>query len=406
NIIESPAPFQFKFVGWTLTDANRDNLKVEWKRISSYYNTTSDTNTISITDSDERDFVCFTSDKKAFSVKNATASLTPNVAFDEDRSHFCYQIKNGTILYEKPDKGYIKAGQLNHSNASAQVVFNYKINDDSGLNENQLITISALTNTTATIKISEYLLKDKTHANATGYFQFVADQPNRRFVNNMADASESKIVVGYLVKNAALSTANREAGFVSQKGSVIASRSASAITFKMAKKFGEFQYFLMPSGAVVEEGKRVKVLYEGQQETVQQSTIKVKEISATVGACTVAGGTATCTPSAAGMSAVLDVAGTPTSAKFAVPYKFSPTERLVVLETEAPTAESLILVGGHLVNSLTASAIAGTDVKIDKPGVKVVTAVSDNRIIVAGYTADDTQKAAEEFIAQLLAQAQ
>ncbi|MEM3369888.1 MAG: S-layer protein [Candidatus Micrarchaeia archaeon] len=407
NIIESPAPFQFKFAGWTLTDANRDNLKVEWKRISSYYNTTTDTTTNPISDSDERDFVCFTSDKKAFGSSftytyNSTNSTTGSL--EDDRSQVCYGIKTGYVMYDKPDKGYVLAAKLNMSASNQYVLFDYKINDDSSY-DNKL-NISVINNASANVTLNEYLLKDTTRANATGYFQFVADQPNRRFVNNLGDNSESKVVVGYLGNNAQLLTANREAGFVSQKGSVIASRSASSITFKMAKKLGEFQYFLMPSSSTVSEGTSTQTLSEGQQVTVQESTVKVKEISATVGACSVSGGSAACTASSAGMSAVLDVAGTPASASFAVPYKMSSTERLVVLDSEAPTAESLILVGGQLVNSLTASAIAGTDVKIDKPGVKVVSAVSDNRIVVAGYTADDTQQAAADFISQLLAQVQ
>ena len=60
----------------------------------------------------------------------------------------------------------------------------------------------------------------------------------------------------------------------------------------------------------------------------------------------------------------------------------SATERLVVLDSEAPSAESLILVGGQLINTVTARTISGTDVKIDRPGVKVVKAVTDQRIVV------------------------
>ncbi|MEM4134108.1 MAG: S-layer protein [Candidatus Micrarchaeia archaeon] len=406
NIIESPAPYQFKFSGWTLTDANRDTLKVEWKRISSYYYPSTNTTAASIDDSDSRDFICFTSDKKAFgssftytNISNSSQTLTGSL--EDDRSQICYGIKTGYVMYDKPDKGYVLAAQINSSNSSAYVQFDYKINDDSSYDHK--LNISVVDATKANVSIYEYLLKNKSQS---GYFKFVADQPNRRFVNNPTDNSESKVNVGYLGTSGTITTAEREAGFVSQKGSVIASRSASSITFKMAKKLGEFQYFLMPSTSSVEAGTRTEKLSEGQQVTVQESTVKVKEISATVGACTVAGGSAACTASSAGMSAVLDVAGTPTSATFAVPYKMSPTERLVVLDSEAPTAESLILVGGQLVNSLTASAIAGTDVKIDKPGVKVVSAVSDNRIVVAGYTAEDTQQAAAEFISQLLAQVQ
>lgn len=402
NIIESPTPYQFNFAGWTLTDAQRDNLKVSWERVSNYYDTESNTTATSITDSDARDFVCFTSDKKAFSNLYIAGNLTAYSFGGDDRAKWCYGIKNGTVLYDKPDKGYIFAGQVDSSNNSAYVKVDYKINDDSSYDTN--ITINDLNVTHANVTIYERLLKND--PSKLGYFQFVADQPNRRFVNNLADVSESKIHVGYLGSSGAITTAEREAGFTSQKGSVIASRSSSAITFKMAKKLGEFQYFIKPSSSSVEAGTSTQTLSEGQQVTVQDSTVKVKQISETVGACSVSGGESACTASSAGMSAVLDIAGTPASATFAVPYKMSATDRLVVLDSEAPSAESLILVGGQLVNTLTASAIAGTDVKIDKPGVKVVSAVSDNRIVVAGYTAQDTQEAASQFISELLAQVQ
>ena len=406
NIIESPAPYQFTFSGWTLTDAQRDNLVVDWERISSYHNTDSNTSTVSIT-SEERDFVCFQSDKKAFnSVDIVNASNLSQVissaatTFGDDRYKFCYSPVNGTLLYDKPDFGYVNATNTSATLTSAQMfALTYAINDDSSYDE-KIYVGGDLSAKNATIRIVEDL-KDNTGMD--GYFQFVADQPNGRFINNAADLSEDKVEV---LTYSGSSAVQREAGFVSQKGSVLSSRSDDSITLKMAKKLGEFQFFVKPSSSSVEAGTSTQTLSEGQQVTVQDSTVKVTSISETVGACSVSGGSAACTASNEGMSAVLDVAGTPSSASFAVPYAFGASDRLVVLDSEAPSAESLILVGGQLVNTVTASTIAGTDVKIDTPGVKVVSAVSDQRIVVAGYTAADTQEAAAQFVSQLLAQVQ
>ena len=75
-------------------------------------------------------------------------------------------------------------------------------------------------------------------------------------------------------------------------------------------------------------------------------------------------------------------------------------EQLVVLDAEASTG-TLVLVGGHLVNSLTAQVANIRD---------TLTAAGDGRqawrddsgnFVVAGYTAADTVAAAKDFIASI-----
>jgi len=526
NAIESPALFQLNFAGSTLTDAQRDSLKIDYTSLSSYYD--SESATIAISD-DSRDYVCLTSAMKAF-----TFSATPPAG--DTRYKVCIGLGNASpMLYEKPDKGMIRwvpqvtaatlnfsvgaigatnysvlvydgsiwvnktqdngavgtgtvlnlttnwsastswgspantaqyifrlNGSLynttalnvwsgsNHSNLTgltgylalvnetgkviylinssaympaymsypfdvANVTLGYSIQDNSA--ENNVITfVDGTISTTGaigneTITAYEYLNKGgqvstsgfAVGSNANGTFSFVADMTGQKFIAAAGDTSESKLTVGYLSPSGVSTSGTREAGFMSQRGSKIDSRSSTSMTLKMAKKLGELQYYLKSSGTNISAGTAVSTLAEGQQVTVQDSTVKVKSISQTVGACSVSGGTSGCTADKGAMKAVLDVAGAPSSAEFSMPYQFSATERLVVLDSEAPTAESLILVGGQLVNTVTQRTISGTDVKIDKPGVKVVKAVSDQRIVVAGYNAEDTTAAASQFISELLA---
>ena len=64
----------------------------------------------------------------------------------------------------------------------------------------------------------------------------------------------------------------------------------------MAKKLGEFQYQLATSGAnVTAAGVSTVTLAEGGQVAIQDSTVKLKSVSETVGACTVSGGNSSCT---------------------------------------------------------------------------------------------------------------
>jgi hypothetical protein len=187
--------------------------------------------------------------------------------------------------------------------------------------------------------------------------------------------------------------------YITQKGSKFTAKDDTSATLKMAKKVGELQYYLKPVGAEVSAGKVTYNLGIGQTQVVSGLTMKLLDIT-DVGACSVTGGG--CTASMGTVTAKLDTGET--SKDVITPYPFTATDRLVVLDSEAPTAEKLILVGGPLVNTVTASTLAGTNVNITTPGTKIKQEVGNN-IVIAGYTAADTTAAAAEFIAELLAKA-
>ncbi len=256
-----------------------------------------------------------------------------------------------------------------------------------------------ITRSDGNIIITEYADKS-TGTSLPIYTKVKADGSSVTF-KSLAD-SESKVTVNYYTAAGGLSgNVDREVGYVNQRGSKLVSRGASEIVFKIAEKTGELQYWLKGTGITIGAGVSEVTLKEGETTTVGDITIKVKDISQTVGACSVAEGT--CTVDTTGLKAMLDTGKA--SETVAVPYKFAPTDRLVVLDKEAPTTENLILVGGPMVNSLTAQAIQGKDIVFDKPGVKYAQEVETGKIIVAGYTAEDTIDAAADFIAALLAKA-
>jgi hypothetical protein len=513
NMIGSPALFKMAFSGTTLTDASRDTLQYSFIQNPSYYGSESDTNAIA-SDPLIRYYVCAVSAKKAFAFTTAPAS-------SDDRSKVCFGLGNATpLLYEKPDKGYIRyvpttttglnvilnlthnitvfngtgwqillndsignyinltknwtdiAGvnytfrfqpTVNYSYENATdlwtvtnsnitsiptgsyAMFNktdiggscgvdsticlrlinasymptsvpypfdlenatlvYNIQDNSAENGN--LTFRTTGVDSGTLQVTEFANKGggSTQSSLATTFtniSFVANGTATTFKSS--SGSETKIDATYLTATGTSSASEFEAGYMSQRGSTIDSRASNSITLKMAKKLGEFQYQISASGAnTTSAGVSTVNLAEGGQVSVQDSTVKVKTITETVGACTVSGGNASCTVDKSPMKAVLDTGAA--SGDFSVPYKLGATDRLVVLDSEAPSAESLILVGGQLVNTVTARTISGTDVKVDRPGVKVVKAVTDQRIVVAGYTADDTSAAASQFISELLAKA-
>lgn len=199
------------------------------------------------------------------------------------------------------------------------------------------------------------------------------------------------------------STANYEEGkYISPRGSKFESVGTSSAQFKVAKKLGKAQYqFATTEAASGEAATTQLTLAEGQSGQVGDITIKAKSIDVTVGACSAAGGSATCTVPKDQISAVI-MPNNAASADVAVPYAVNP--KLVVLDKDAAAVSTgvLITVGGDKVNSVTADVMAGAD--IDFTATPVVVKVINNKIVVAGLTAEDTVAAGDQFLAALKSQ--
>lgn len=182
-------------------------------------------------------------------------------------------------------------------------------------------------------------------------------------------------------------------GYTSERGSVFLSLSSKASYIKVAKKIAEATYFVNTVGAAP-SGATTITLAEGEEQTLAGGVqIKAKSITEKVGACTVGGG-AGCKVDMTPVSAVLNTGEA--SKNVIVPYKVS---NLVALDSDNPNAAVLIAVGGPVVNTVTAEALGGSS-PLAKPGDMVVKEVG-NKIVVAGYTAQDTVAAGNDFLSKL-----
>jgi hypothetical protein len=61
----------------------------------------------------------------------------------------------------------------------------------------------------------------------------------------------------------------------------------------------------------------------------------------------------------------------------------------------------IIAVGGPNANTVTKDILAGTQIDLTETPV-VVKVIDNNKIVVAGYTADDTIQAGKKFLAELV----
>jgi len=138
-------------------------------------------------------------------------------------------------------------------------------------------------------------------------------------------------------------------------------------------------------------------LEEGDEITLSGGTkVRVKNINVETSACEVEGGDATVT-GLEGLSCVINANVANLGERQDIPTD------LVVMDNVATDVETVIAVGGPMVNDVTAALLA-TESPLASAGDVYVEEVGAGKIVVAGYTADDTMTAAMNFIATLKGQ--
>ncbi|MGV8176369.1 MAG: S-layer protein [Candidatus Bilamarchaeaceae archaeon] len=188
-------------------------------------------------------------------------------------------------------------------------------------------------------------------------------------------------------------------GFISERGSVFNSIDDTAVTFSIAKQLAHAQFTLSSAGSTSSATATTKILGEGESTVVNGVTVKVKEITETA-TCAAGGAAASCTLDEATVQPVITGKGEPASSvESESVYKL--TNNMVVLDNAATGLDTgvVVTVGGPSVNSVSKSALANSGVDFTATPV-VVTSVG-NKIVVAGFTADDTMTAAEQFLSEL-----
>lgn len=192
-----------------------------------------------------------------------------------------------------------------------------------------------------------------------------------------------------------------ESKFVSMRGTQFTGASATKRTFKVPKSLLDVTYtFATTAAATATPDTTTLVLGEGDEETIGTTGVKVKvvEITEQLTPCTFGTGAGAPTCSMDGVSAVIMPNNAPTAT---VKEVYPLTSNLVVLDRDAVGLDTgtVVTVGGDIVNTVTADAIAGSDV--DFAAQPVVVRAIGNKIVVAGLTAEDTITAGQQFVAGL-----
>ncbi|MCX6772427.1 MAG: S-layer protein [Candidatus Micrarchaeota archaeon] len=184
--------------------------------------------------------------------------------------------------------------------------------------------------------------------------------------------------------------------FVSERGSKTSGIGTTTANMMVATRVGMPSFTFASSGTNASTSGQDYVMKFGDSKVFGGVTVMVKAIDATAGSCSVLGpgGKPACSVDSSSLQAVIqpDNQAAVTASQ---PYVLK--SNLVVMDSEAPSAGVVIAVGGPMVNTVTDSALKGSDVSFTAGSAPVVKEVG-NTIVVAGYSASDTMAAADQFI--------
>lgn len=221
---------------------------------------------------------------------------------------------------------------------------------------------------------------------------------NPMFIMNYSAVTDQKNNATYY-NSSGVGNFNVKPGFRTERGSSYAAVTPTQVTFNLAESQDYLQFAVGPAsaGTVSKNFQLFGPYGVGQATNIANVSIGAVNASVTVGA-------------GAGVSVtgIDQVQATPsvTSADQAVLLTgLSSTAPLAVLDTSANPSSNLILVGSGYVNSLAQQLQNAYNVTVTPGGAPIVQAYGANRILIAGYYANQTTAASNQFIQQLYAQA-
>ena len=163
------------------------------------------------------------------------------------------------------------------------------------------------------------------------------------------------------------------------------------------------QFSFTPVGSATSPDITNWTAVEGDSRTFGETTITVLSIDPDTVSCGVTGtGSAECTYVEGSAVPVIKEEGTPTVDAIVKPESDPSWQNLVMLDTQASgISGNFIAVGGPVVNTVTARELGDADRATLESQKVLIKEVAPTKIIVAGWEAEDTLSAADQFIVSM-----
>ena len=325
-----------------------------------------------------------------------------------------------TLSPEKPAEMYLRSGQSNYNlikASSAQVQFNQNNGQRPSFDINPALASNGVLVSNSyelfNYSMSEYPVPANQSAIdsfTVGLVNSSSANPSSPFIlNYSAPVGPSNSIahdnVTYTtntqntISGAAPNILNAGQGFYSEKGSEVASISPGSVTINFAKGVDMLNFVVSPYNvtAVSKHFKTVGPVGIGQPVPNVQN-VTVANVTANISVSDVSGATVT---GISNLTAIPSVSNATTP----VLLKNLTTSPLVVLNSTANPSSNLILIGSGFVNGLSAQVQAANNVTFTPTSAPVLQAFGSNRVLIAGYYANQTTAEANKFIQDLYASA-
>jgi len=220
---------------------------------------------------------------------------------------------------------------------------------------------------------------------------------SEKFTHNNVSYSSSQVITTFPAN-----VVDAKVGFVSERGSKVAAIGPTQLTFDIAESVDQLQLVVGPVNVTPNTAKKTVGPYSIGQST-NLPNVTIANITAKCGG-SVAAGVSGCT-----VSGTSNLTGVPSVTNATTPVllrNITSTSPIAVLDTNAG-ASTLIVIGSKFVNTV-AQQIFSQNPSLDSsfnPSSVIMQAYGSNRILVAGYYANQTVQAGNEFIQALLANA-
>jgi hypothetical protein len=384
DIIKGLPGFRLNFLGLEKVDYDTLNFAVQKDA----------TLPVNSTHSAQGDFILLTSARSdAFDV--GAAARKDSVYFMV-KSHNATSGAPGDVFYYDSALGYYaKYGTANRtvyyptSTESAIIAFNTTFNSTNNQTAIAVPEITEDANGTQAVVAN---------ANAGNYhWNLRYDATLRQFVNTMGSTTVDKIgydsgVLGNTtVSSNQTSFASFEPGYISYRGSIFNSISSGSASISYATRIAHARFTLTGGNVGSSANSAQYKLKEGDTQDIGGGySITINGLPSDVSGVCGAG-----TGGAAGSCGGADALTTTPSSAAVVTRLNTATNSLVMLDSQAAgSSSSLIVVGGQAVNSLA----SGLGTVLTSASSDSVIKVDGSKLYVAGYTAAQTQDAANALV--------
>ncbi len=340
-------------------------------------------------------------DLPAPGVQISVSDISPTVTAPNELLLATLSYVGPTLLYKVPQDSYYIAPSTSNS------IVGYAGETGNANNVQFTLKPTSLTSNSGRIQYFTYTIPEVTEPSSTA----LSTTPNANVIIGISNSTSPNFSASpqywlnytngnnnaFTYESTQNNHVKAPVGFITERGSDVGAISTTSATYYMARSVSEMQFLVGPSNVSTTSTTHIYGPY-GIGQATNIPNVTIANVSAK---CTIA-------PTGCSVTGLSNLTAVPSQTTAITPVTLNTaTNPLVVLDSNANQSATLIVVGSKYVNSV-AAQIFNTNPSLNStfgPSSVIVQAFGNKRILVAGYTANQTVQAGNEFIQDLLSAA-